>query len=212
MRGLRLNSTLVSLSSRCTVAKCSRQGAHSESRIDGACRVAAIQPGFFAIQNAQRIAVDAPLAVAAQYRLPTFKNASNFSRYCGRQSESTERIYLQCGSVKPTSSGNNHGAAKNLRVDKRIAASQRFGADLVELAHAPFLWPLAAKHRPHVIELAHRLDLVHLGFDIGAHDPGGAFRRNVSLMPSAFSPARASGLRSCTSPSRRYPWSRRWNG
>ena len=40
----------------------------------------------------------------------------------------------------------------------------------MKLAHPAFLRPLAAEHRSHIVEFAHRLRLIHFGFDVGTHN------------------------------------------
>src|SRR5262249_27671946 len=72
---------------------------------------------------------------------------------------------------------------QNFRVDKWIAAPESFGADLMELTKPALLRPLAAKHRAQVIELSHRLALVHLRLDVSAHHTGRALGTQCDLRP-----------------------------
>ena len=67
----------------------------------------------------------------------------------------------------------------------------------MKLAHAAFLRPLAAKHRSHIIKLARRLDFIHLGFHVSAHDAGGALRSQREL--GAFGMVRAPAVAICES-------------
>src|SRR4030095_12482634 len=45
----------------------------------------------------------------------------------------------------------------------------------MKLAHPALLRPLASKHRSHIVELSHRLALVHLRLDVSAHNPRRSF-------------------------------------
>ncbi len=137
--------------------------------------------GLLAVQGAQRITLDAPLAVAAQRRLALLQECQQAGAILRPALRATEGIDLQRRLDQTQRLEKIMQQQENLSIDIRITPSQRFGADLVKLAHAPLLRPLAAEHRPHVIELAHRLDLVHFRFDIGAHHSGSALRAQCQL-------------------------------
>ena len=58
---------------------------------------------------------------------------------------------------------------------RRIRRPEHFRADLVELAIAPLLRPLAAEHRAHVVELHVAGERLHSMLDVGADDGGRRF-------------------------------------
>ena len=63
-----------------------------------------------------------------------------------------------------------------LGIGRGIGRSNGFRAKLVELALAPFLRTLVAKHRKIVIVALRLSRLVEIVLDHGAHESGGAFR------------------------------------
>src|SRR5258708_40279041 len=102
MRGLSVYSTFVSRSSRCTVAKCSSQLTHSESRIDGASWVAAMQPGSLQSSALSGLRSMRRRQLAHKDSSHALRNAKSFSRYCDLHSEAPRELIWIIGSAKPT--------------------------------------------------------------------------------------------------------------
>src|SRR5512134_1368009 len=125
---------------------------------------------FFAIERAQRISLDTPLAIVAQL-ISTLSQERQQNFAISRPAvAAAERIDLQGQLGQSEGMEEITEQKQDLRVDQRIAPANRFRADLVELAHPALLRPLAPEHRPHIIQLSNRLGLEHLRFDISAHD------------------------------------------
>src|SRR5688572_12145974 len=136
---------------------------------------------FFAVESAQRIALNAPLAIAAQLILPLPQECQKNFAILRPALAAAERIDLQRRLRESQATEKIIEQKQNLRVNHWIAAPKRLGADLVKLAHPAFLRPFAPKHRPHVVKFPHRLALEHFRFDIRAHHTGGSLRPEGQL-------------------------------
>ena len=81
-----------------------------------------------------------------------------------------------------------HQHLDHFRVDpRRVRRPQHFRANLIKLAIAPLLRPLAAEHRPHVVQLHVAGQRLHPVLDVRAHNGGCRLRPQAKCEESSRS-------------------------
>ena len=98
--------------------------------------------GLLAVERAQGIAIDATPAIRAQGFLARFKKGQKLFTILRPAFRIAEGINLQTEFSQTHRTKKVIEQQQDIRVDKRIATPQRFGADLMKLAH-DFLWRTA---------------------------------------------------------------------
>src|ERR1700722_278225 len=144
--------------------------------------------GNFGIENAQRVGFDAALGIF-------FELIFYFSQLFAQKLDVLRTAVLVAYKVDVGGGARQADAIEkyeqhfeNFGVDSGgIGLTEDFGADLVELAVAPFLWALAAEHWADVIKLLIAGESLHVVFDVGAADGGGGFGTKAhKFAPSSF--------------------------
>src|SRR5262249_50842933 len=126
-----------------------------------------------AIEQTQRIALEALLAVVAQFvevRLPEVVNRLPDLRTTDRV---TDGIDLET-QLQPEFAPQFIDHQDDFGVTCRVGAPEPLDAELVELPIATLLWPLATEHRARVIQALLGITPIEPGLDVCAHHAGGA--------------------------------------
>ena len=140
-----------------------------------------------AVEQAQRIAIEAIVAVLAQLvpdaRGPIRRSASrNAGRHFSSPIELISNRQLEL-EVAAQLVDHHH----QLGVAGRVGAAENLDAELIELAKAALLRTLATEHRTRVVEALLRVAAIEAGLDIGAHHAGRAFGPQRDSVVSASS-------------------------
>ena len=130
----------------------------------------------FRVEDAQRIRLDAPLAVRPELVFHFGKLRSKQFRVFRAALLVPDAVDIELNAFQPQSIEKRHHHFNQFGIDAgSIASAQYFRVDLVELAVAPLLRPLTPKHRAEGVQLHRLRQLLHVVFDVGATDRCGGF-------------------------------------
>ena len=143
-----------------------------------------LQLRILAVENAQRIAFEAPQAVGIEARLVRREVFDQLFAIDAPRSRRAERIQVQLDPLQAQRAQQARAEHDQLRVDVGTRKAERLRIELIELAEAPRLRPLVAEHRPGAPD-ALALVVQQAVADHRAHDAGGRFRaqRQASRRP-----------------------------
>src|SRR6185369_2201842 len=133
-----------------------------------------LQLRILAVENAQRIAFEAPQAVGVELRLMAREVLDQLFTIDPPRSGRAERIEMQLDALQPQRAQQPRAEHDQLRVDVGTGKAECFGIELIELAEAPRLRPLVTEHRtgaPDALPLVVQQAVA----DHRAHDAGGRF-------------------------------------
>ena len=105
--------------------------------------------GVLAVENAQRVAVQAPPAVLVERRLVRAEIRDQLLAVGRANRRRAERIHQELDARQSEPAQEPRRQQNDFRIDVRPLESERLGVDLVELTVASRLRPLAPEHRAH---------------------------------------------------------------
>ena len=134
----------------------------------------ALHVRVLAVEDAQRIAVQAPLAVLIELRLVRAEIRGQPVLIGGAHLRRSERIDQQFDARQSEPAQQPRGQQNQFRVDVGPLETKRLGIDLMELPVASRLRPLASEHRTHAPDAQPALAQQPVRYH-RAHDAGGRF-------------------------------------
>src|SRR5262245_38711262 len=138
----------------------------------GRARDERLQRWILAVENAQRVALEAPPAVLIELALVLAEIFRQLSTIAAARLGRAERIDLEAHARDPQAAPQARGERDELRIDIGTRKADRLHIDLVELSIAALLRFLVAEHRPDAPELVTRTAQQAVG-DERATDAGG---------------------------------------
>jgi hypothetical protein len=125
-----------------------------------------------AVQHAQRVRLDAPLAVAAERRCDRSQRLLQ-RRDVGRPAALVaDGVQHQLAARHAARVEEGERKLDHLGVDRRAREAEGLDVDLVELPVAALLRPLAPEHRPDRVDAERRVGVHQVVLDHRAHDAG----------------------------------------
>ncbi len=122
------------------------------------------------IQHAQRIRLDAPLAIGAQLVAHFLQFAAQPLHICRPAILISDGIDVELCARQIHTSKKCQQHLDHFRIERRmVGRPQQLRANLIELPVPPFLWPFAPEHRPDVVKLYIPRPRVHAVLDVRAH-------------------------------------------
>ena len=134
-----------------------------------------LQRRILGIENAQRVGIEATLAVLVEQLGVFLEIGDQRGAMLGALFRLAETVELQFDAVQPEVGPQTGAHQDHFGIDIGTGIAERLDADLVELAVTPLLRPLVAVHLADVIE-ALRLAGDQVVLDDGTHAAGRPFR------------------------------------
>ncbi|MNM79502.1 hypothetical protein D3C81_914350 [compost metagenome] len=138
-----------------------------------------------AVQHAQRVALHAALAVAAQAVLHRTQEAEQLLAVSRAARNIADRIDLHPDALQTEVLAELVTEGDDLRVDRWINSAECLNPELVELAVPARLWTLITEHRSNIVQLTDIWLPVQLVLHIGPDNAGRSFRTQRQI-PAAL--------------------------